>query len=131
MNRFRRSGALAALALLGACSTHASSGRNVGAVTASGPPSAQQATVDMNDRLTFRPGTVKAVVGSLALTADNVGKIPHNLVFKDTALGRTSTVQGGTTATLHLVLTRPGTYQFVCTFHPGMEGKVVVEGPGS
>jgi plastocyanin len=131
MRRSCRAGALAALTLLGACSTHASSGRNVGTTTASGPPSAQHATVDMTDRLTFRPGTVKAEVGTLTLTADNVGRIPHNLVFDSAALGRTDTVQGGATATLHLVLTRPGTYHFVCTFHPGMEGKVVVQGPGS
>lgn len=97
-----------------------------GTQTAAGPAGAQTAEVDGKDTLKFAPSEVRAQVGTLALTFANTGKVPHNLVFDDAALGKTSTVDGGTRQVLTLKLDRPGTYTFSCTFHPRMTGKVVV-----
>lgn len=122
-----RSHALAALvlALVAGCSGGGTS-KTTGEVTASGPASDQRATVRMTDALRFEPNLVKAQQGTLTLLVDNSGRVPHNLVFADGALGRTGTVQGGATATLKVSFATPGTYRFMCTFHSGMTGQVVV-----
>lgn len=97
-----------------------------GTVTASGSGDQQAASLDMTDELSFEPNQVKAAVGRLALTVENAGRIPHNLVFADEALGKTDTVKGKATATLTVALSKAGTYRFTCTFHPGMDGEVTV-----
>jgi len=117
---------LVALALVAGCSSGGGALKTTGTVTATGPAAAQQAQLDMTARLTFTPNVVRASVGTLTLVLDNVGQVPHNLVFADEKLGRTDTVQGGSTATLKVVFGKPGTYRFTCTFHPGMDGQVVV-----
>ncbi len=94
--------------------------------TASGPASGQSVQVDGTNALTFAPSLVQAKVGALALTFANTGQVPHNLVFDDSALGRTATVDGGSKQVLTLTLSKAGTYAFQCTFHPGMTGKLVV-----
>ena len=96
------------------------------AVDATGPADAQQATVVSNDQLTYDPGIVNAKVGTLVLTHRNGGSIPHNLVFDDKALGAIDTVTGGQEKKVTLTFSEPGTYDFVCTFHSGQDGKVVV-----
>ena len=95
-------------------------------VDATGPADRQTATVVSNDELRFDPGIVNARVGTLELTHRNGGKIPHNLVFDDEALGGTDTVAGGQEKSVTLTFSKPGTYDFVCTFHTGQDGKVVV-----
>ncbi|HUR12923.1 MAG TPA: cupredoxin domain-containing protein [Mycobacteriales bacterium] len=99
-----------------------------GTVTASGAPASQTVRLDMTDSLTFLPNVVNAKVGSLAVTVENAGAVPHNLVFDDTALGKTGTVKGHATATLTVPLAKAGTFVFTCTFHSGMDGQVVVTG---
>jgi plastocyanin len=126
MTPTRALGAVLALVLAAGCSGGGGAKQSTGDVTASGPPSAQQATVDMNDRLQFAPNLVRASVGTLTLAVDNVGRVPHNLTFKDSALGATGTVDGGRQATLKVTFDKPGTYRFTCTFHRGMDGQVVV-----
>jgi plastocyanin len=95
-------------------------------VDATGPADAQTATVVSNDRLKFDPGIVNAKVGTLELSHRNSGSIPHNLVFDDTSLGAIDTVTGGQTKKITLTFAEPGEYDFVCTFHRGQDGKVVV-----
>lgn len=97
-----------------------------GSATAQGGVSAQTAEVDGKDTLKFGPSVVNAKVGTLALTFRNTGQVPHNLVFDDSALGKTGTVDGGQQQVLTLTLDKPGTFRFQCTFHPGMTGQVVV-----
>jgi plastocyanin len=96
-------------------------------VQADGPAGAQTATVVSNDRLRYDPGIVQARVGTLTLTHRNGGSVPHDLVFQDTSLGAIGTVTGGQEKAVTLTLPEPGTYEFVCTFHSGQTGKVVVE----
>lgn len=99
---------------------------NGGTVTAEGPADAQTATVVSVDGLRYDPGTVEAVVGTLELTHRNASDVPHNLTFEDEQLGATDTVTGGRSAAVTLTFSEPGTYVFVCTFHSGQVGQVVV-----
>jgi plastocyanin len=116
--------------LLTACGggDDSSSFTSTGTVDAQGPAQQQTAAITMTDDLTFVPNVVRAKVGSLALTAKNVGRVPHNLVFKDSSKGRLSTVKGHATGTLTVAFAKAGTYRFTCTFHSGMDGEVVVSG---
>jgi plastocyanin len=117
--------------LLSACGASGSSG-GTGAggssdtVTTTGEASAQTATVGMNDKLAFAPSTVSAKVGAVTLAVKNLGQVPHNLHFDDEALGKTGTVSGGESEDLRVTFDKAGTFTFVCTFHSGMDGKVVV-----
>lgn len=124
--------AAVALLLLAGCSSSGKAGTSslkvTGTVTAAGAPGAQTVRLDMTDALQFSPNVVKAKVGSLALTVENAGSIPHNLVFDDASLGKTDTVKGHATATLTVPLAKAGTFRFVCTFHSGMSGQIVVSG---
>ena len=97
-----------------------------GSVATTGDAGDQTATVDMNDALEFDPTTVEARVGTVVLDVKNVGKVPHNLVFDEEALGKTGTISGGESEPLKVVFDKTGTFTFVCTFHSGMTGKVVV-----
>lgn len=120
---------LAALSLVpaSACGgSHApKSGGGVG--TAAGAPSAQTFTIHGNDRDQFVPQTLQAKVGTLTLSLQN-GGVPHNLTFSSGGLQGISTVSGGATKSTTLTFTTPGTFDFVCTIHPGMAGKIVVTG---
>lgn len=97
-------------------------------VTTTGASNAQTATVGMNDELLFDPTTVNARVGTVTLDVKNEGGVPHNLTFEDEALGKTGTIGGHASESLKVVFTKAGTYDFVCTFHSRMIGKVVVSG---
>lgn len=97
-----------------------------GAVTASGPASAQTATVVGQSTLKFAPETVRAKVGTLALTLRISGGVPHDLVFDDAGLGAPIPVVPSGSSTSTYTFRAPGTYRFVCTLHAGMVGQVVV-----
>ena len=97
-----------------------------GSVAAEGSPDAQTATVVGNRDLEFVPSTVTAVPGALALTMEIEGGVPHNLVFDDEAVGAdiATIAEGSATGTYRFP--SAGTFDFVCTLHPGMDGEVVV-----
>ncbi len=129
-----RRGALAALLLvpalaLSGCGGTPGSGTTAstaGAVTASGPASAQTATVVAGKDLTFAPETVRATVGTLALTMRVTGGVPHDLAFDDPSVGAPLPVTPDGPVTQTYTFSKPGTYRFVCTIHSGMVGQVVV-----
>jgi plastocyanin len=125
----RRAGLLVVVLLLAACGGGGDerADRGPGAtVQASGPPEAQEATVVSNDRFRYDPGVVQARVGTLTLTHRNGGQVPHDLVFEDDELGAIDTVTAGQAKSIELTFSTPGEYDFVCTFHSGQTGKVVV-----
>ncbi len=95
-------------------------------VPASGAPDAQTVTVLGTEGLDYEPAAVSAAVGQLTLTLTNEGGPPHDLVFSDEALPRIGAVSEGQEESATYVFRSAGTYDFVCTFHPGMEGEVVV-----
>ena len=113
--------------LLAACGGQSDSepAAGTGSGTTEGPADAQTFTIRGTDADAFSPATVQAEVGSLTLTLKN-GGVPHNLVFTDKALPGIAAVSGAATKSTVLTFTRAGTYEFVCTIHPGMAGKVVV-----
>lgn len=102
--------------------------KRTGSVDAQGTGAQQTVSIAMTDDLTFVPNVVRAKVGSLALTAKNEGRVPHNLVFADRDKGALPTVKGHGTGTLTIAFPSTGTYRFTCTFHSGMDGEVVVSG---
>lgn len=112
--------------LLTACGGGAAEREPGATVVAAGPPDAQTATVVSTADLRFDPGVVEARTGTLTLTHRNGSEVPHNLVFSDDALGAIDTVQGGEAKSMTLTFSKPGTYDFVCTFHSGQVGRVVV-----
>lgn len=115
--------ASAALLLTG-CSS--GGGAQGGAASTTGAADAQTVTVGMTDKLAFTPSTVNAKVGTVTFEVSNTGKIPHNLHFEDDGLGKTGTINGDEKEPLKVAFAKAGTFTFVCTFHSGMTGKVVV-----
>ncbi|MCW2543521.1 MAG: Cupredoxin-like domain [Frankiales bacterium] len=122
----RLAAVLVAPLLLAGCGSSGGGGGGQASVSTVGAAGAQTATVGMNDNLTFVPTTVLAKVGTVTLTVDNLGRVPHNLVFGDQSLGKTGAIAGGSRQPLSLTFDRAGTFSFECTFHSGMTGKVVV-----
>ncbi len=118
---------LAAVLLLTACGGSSGGGTTGSAsLSTTGDAAAQTATIGMNDKLQFDPNTLQAKVGTVAFDVKNLGRVPHNLHFDDAALGRTGTISGGESETLKVTFAKAGTFTFVCTFHSGMDGKVIV-----
>jgi plastocyanin len=82
---------------------------------------AEQVTVEMRNyeffsaRLTVNAGTEVMWV--------NRDSVPHNAVAEDGAFD-TGNVNGGGTASI--VMEQSGSYPYVCTYHPGMEGTLTV-----
>jgi plastocyanin len=86
-----------------------------------GEPAA--AAVDENDQLQFQPVTVE-VAREGVVQWTNGGVVDHNVTF-DPYPGLTSdTMHHGDRYEIRF--TAPGTYQYRCTFHPGMTGTVDV-----
>ena len=132
MTRSRTRLALAALPLLalvacgGGGGDDGGTGGGGGEVAAQGPPEAQTATVVGNAKLEFVPTTVTAKPGTVALTMEIEGGVPHNLVFDEDTEGEDIETISSGSATSSFTFDQPGTYDFVCTLHPGMDGRVVV-----
>lgn len=117
---------LALIAVAGCGGSHAPKAGG-GTGTTSGPDDAQTFTVHGNDDDQFVPQTITARVGTVTLTLRN-GGVPHNLTFQDRSLHGIGVVSGAQSKSTTVTFDRPGTYAFVCTIHPGMDGKVVVGG---
>lgn len=71
----------------------------------------------------FRPAILKLEAGAqVTIEVTNRGAQPHNFVIDEVDLS-TGTIESGEVATA--TFTVPDTeVGFVCTFHPGMEGKI-------
>ncbi len=82
---------------------------------------AKQATVEMRD-FEFFPAQLTVDVGA-EVTWVNRGNVPHNAVAED---GTFDTGLQERDTSRSTVLDQPGTYFYVCTFHPFMEGTVTV-----
>ena len=95
-------------------------------VAASGPPDAQVVRVLGTSGLEFEPAVVEARTGSLTITLANDGGPPHDLVPDDKDLPAIGAVAAGQEKSATYRFTSAGTYDFVCSFHPGMDGRVVV-----
>jgi plastocyanin len=86
---------------------------------------------DAGAALEFDPTTVSAPAGAtLQITFENdSAALPHNLTFGEPINQATEpVVEPGGSEFLEFPAPDPGSYQFVCTLHPGMEGTLTVEG---
>jgi plastocyanin len=106
--------------------------------TASGPTSGEpsgetvEITVgtDSGADLKFDPAELTVKAGAdVRVTFENRASVPHNLTFQAPINVATSTVVApGTSETVQFKAPAAGEYPFVCTIHPGMGGKLIVEG---
>ena len=115
-----------AVGALAACGGGGSDDAAGAAVTAEGPPDGQTVTVVGNASLKYEPAVVNARPGTLTLTLGNEGGTPHDLAFEDTAFEAIPTVGADQEKSATYTFSSAGAYDFVCTLHPGMDGKVVV-----
>ena len=84
---------------------------------------------DTGSALLFDPTSVTAPAGAaLAVTFENRSLVPHNLTFEaPISEGTATVVNAGAAETIDFAAPDPGTYAYVCTLHPGMEGTLTVE----
>jgi plastocyanin len=74
----------------------------------------------------FDPGTVTAAVGD-TIELSNEGEAPHNLQAEDAGLDQD--VDAGESVSIDLADVEPGTYDFICKFHPDdMQGTLEISG---
>jgi plastocyanin len=79
--------------------------------------------------LLFEPTDVSvAGGGDISVVFENRSTVPHNLTFGPPIDAATATiVNAGASETITFAAPEPGTYDFVCTLHPGMDGVLTVE----
>ena len=101
-----------------------------GGAAAGGPPPITVGT-DPGAALQFEPKTVPAPANTnINLIFNNVATVVHNLKFEPSSPITAATadqVPAGESQTLEFTTPGPGSYKFVCTLHPGMEGQLVVQ----
>jgi len=74
----------------------------------------------------FEPGTLSAAAGDTIEFA-NEGESPHNLQAEEAGLDED--VDPGDTVSVDLADAEPGTYDFICKFHPDdMKGTLEITG---
>jgi plastocyanin len=78
--------------------------------------------VSMKD-IKFNPGTVTIKPGG-KVTWTNDDSVGHDVTADDFESGGPGEMQGG--STYSHVFEKPGTYDYVCSVHPGMKGTVTV-----
>lgn len=90
--------------------------------TGLGTPSQQVAA---NAQLKFSPASISVSKGQV-IQWTNTSNVPHNVTFDSQPSLSSGTLQQS--ATWQVEFTAPGTYQYHCTFHPGMTGQITVSG---
>lgn len=114
----RSTAAIATLAVSVAVSACGGGGGD-GATPAAAAPATAGTTIDMVD-LKFEPAALTVERGQ-TVTFVNRGKVTHNAKGEDFF---SRVVEPG--GTYRHTFDRAGTFAYVCTFHPGMEGTVTV-----
>ncbi len=122
--RIRSLSLFSVVPLLAACGGAAGSGR-VSSATA-----AHHVTIQAGDNFRFEPAEIRAHVGTFRITLTDSGSYPHNISFPalHTTSSTVSANPGQHETSITVTFPRPGTYEFVCTFHSsaGMKGHVTV-----
>ena len=127
----RRTCALAVAVLLGTAGCSGSDDDGTAAppapitsATTSTAPSAANGTVDLRALAGNRwsQGSLSLKAGDTVVVTNADPDVAH--YFVASGVGRSETLQPGDT--FRLTFPKAGTFDFVCTFHPGMEGEVTV-----
>ena len=84
-------------------------------------------SVAANDQLAFSPATQHAHVGDIVRWT-NPGTVPHTVTF-ETQPNLTDPSNLAPGDAWEVKFTKPGTFFYYCSIHPGMAGKVVVTQP--
>lgn len=90
------------------------------APAADDPPLPSHASVDVIDN-DFDPNPLRVAVGAL-ITWTNVGDLPHTVTADGFDSGIMSPGDG-----FEWTFDEQGTYDYLCTLHPGMTGRIIVE----
>ena len=85
-------------------------------------PKAAATSVSVQDN-SFSPGTLKVSVGD-TVTFTNEGGIAHTVTAASGAKFDSGSLAPG--ATFKFTAEKAGTVDYVCTFHPGMQGTIEV-----
>jgi plastocyanin len=121
---------LLAVLAVAATATACSGGSSTDRATAHRARLGHRVVITGTDDLRFDPTRPQVRRGAVTIVLRNAGSYPHNISFP--SLRRTSSsvtgAFGDTQTVLHLVVPRPGTYTFLCTYHDraGMTGALVV-----
>jgi plastocyanin len=86
-------------------------------------PAAGGTKVSVQDN-TFKPGNIKVKSGD-TVTFTNDGGVPHTVTATDGADFDSGTLAPG--KTFSFVAAGHGKISYVCTIHPGMQGKIEVD----
>lgn len=78
--------------------------------------------VSMTDN-EFGPGTITVKKGA-TVTWTNNGDLPHTVTSESAAGPKSETIQPD--ETYSFTFNEVGTFDYICEFHPGMTGKVIV-----
>ena len=117
--------ALAGVAVPPAAANNSNSGAAVAAKPAAAAPVSKGKTKTIEikvNEMTFGPAMVNANVGD-TISWVNVGKIPHTVTAKDGSFDKTPMAPG---ERFSYVLRKEGSVSYVCTYHPGMDGMLIV-----
>jgi plastocyanin len=106
--------ALLATACGGDDGGEASAAEDGGGSGGSSGSSGSSVTLTAED-FSFDPGTVTAAAGDV-IELSNEGEAPHNLQAEDAGLDQD--VDAGESVSIDLADVEPGTYDFICKFHP-------------
>ncbi|MHB8719302.1 MAG: cupredoxin domain-containing protein [Candidatus Dormibacteria bacterium] len=82
-------------------------------------------TVAATDALKFDPASSTVAVGQVIEWKDT-GTVAHNVTFDSSSDATSPTLNPGDTWEVKFSVA--GTYQYHCTFHPGMDGTLTVTG---
>ncbi len=119
--------AIGALAVAGCGSSSKSESSATPASTKAPSASAGAASASAKDTIkdfTFGPKSVTVKAGgSVSWTNDDSAN--HNVTFKDKSVKGIANLRQGQSGKVSFA--KAGTYSYVCTYHPGMEGKVIVK----
>jgi plastocyanin len=91
-------------------------------------PTAKTVTVRAVDGNEFAPATVTINVGDTVTWVNDDPDTPHNSVSNDD-LWDSGNLESG--AEYSFTFDKAGTYPYVCTYHPGMNGTVIVRAAGA
>ena len=95
---------------------------NIGSKTTG---AAAATTVKETDALKFNPSGSSIKAGDV-IEWDNASGVAHNVTFDDYSSITSDTMNSGDK--YQVKFTKAGTYQYHCTFHPGMDGSITVSG---
>jgi plastocyanin len=85
--------------------------------------STPQQTEVVIEGLAFNPAEINVPVGS-TVTWSNEDSVTHTVTARDNTFDSGNLPAGGT---FNYTFEEKGTFEYYCTLHPNMEGKVVVE----